>query len=144
MSDNPRNSPRACQSKENVTTVGITRRTSRAALNLILQRTRWAISDKKRFEELIGEIRWFNDSLCRLLFDEIGPRNSYLPNIDEDEEVGSQGEPMDDLSSVGENVSMLEDWVFISPHELPRTKYCPCPHASGHENTVMPHFISGR
>ena len=51
---------------------------------------------------------------------------------------------MDDPSSVDENISMLEDWVFISPHELPRTEYCPCPHASGHENTVRPHLISGR
>ncbi|KAL1735710.1 prion-inhibition and propagation, helo domain-containing protein [Schizophyllum commune] len=126
-SDLPRDSPRACQSKENVTT-----------------RTRWAVSDKKRFEELIGEIRWFNDSLCQLVFDEPGSRNDRLFNIDEDEEVGSQEEPMDDLSSVDENVSMLEDWVFISPDELPRTEYCPYTHASGHENIVRPHFISGR
>lgn len=84
------------------------------------------------------------DGLTILLFAEIGPGNGYLPNIDEDEEVGSQGEPMDDPSSVDEHVSMLGDWVFISPHELPRTEYCPCPHASGHEDTVRPHFISGR
>ncbi|KAI5889830.1 uncharacterized protein SCHCODRAFT_02509916 [Schizophyllum commune H4-8] len=119
--DSPRDSRMNRRSKENMTT-----------------RTRWAVSDKKRFEELLSDIRWFNDSLCKLVTDELVMKNDRLSNTEEDDEVGCQKGPPEDLSSAKERVSMLEDWVSISPDESDSREnlsYWPIP---VDENNVRP------